>query len=409
MKNAILILFPITALLYFPMAFEEFEQPKAYALITFGCFAAFWVGWKHILQNKIAMYLSIFALSAAASTFLSNDVHMSIFGNVKCPLGLLSILALLVFYLAVIEHTDECNYVLKIIDVIIGCSIIVSIYAVAQTIGYDPKSWKGTLINAGYMRPMSFLGHPNFLANYLGMVLPLAIWRATNVKETWIKALSIAATILSIVNIWSSLSRGMWIAAVAGMLVYFIYSKINLKTLLTISGFTTVLVLLTLVLFPVFRLTAIERMGVLLSPGIARLEYPKGAIRIWRHYPWFGIGTDAYEFGFQNQRTPYYWSVESAGSPHRAHNDFLNILATQGIFGAIAWTLLMFAIFFKCRDSKSRFVAPALASIVVFYVAGLTGFIITPTAVLFMFVVALLHSNEESYSRHSINNVNRKS
>lgn len=394
MKNALFLLLPASALLYFPLAFEEFESPKAFALIAFGCFAAFWVRWRRILTEKLAFWLFIFTISAAVSAYFSIDVHMSVFGNTKCRAGLLVIASYLVFYLAASERLTDQSDAKEMIDIILGSSAIVAIYAIAQILGYDFKQWNGTLSEAGYTRPISFLGHPNFVANYLGMTLPFALWRMNDLRPIWKKLLCAVLALASITGIWFSLSRGMIIASAVGLFVYFIHSKTDYKQVISFLLILIAIISVSFLAFPVFRGTALIRMGALVSPGSARIEYPKAAIRIWKRSPWIGIGTDAFEIGFQNQRTPYYWGVERGGSPHRAHNDFLNTLATQGIFGALAATLLTLTLFFRIRKSRSPFVAPATAAIVVFYVAGLTSFAVVATGVLFLLCASLLQIEE---------------
>lgn len=394
MKNAIFLLLPALTLLYFPLAFEEFEQPKAFALIAFACFSAFWVSWKRLLSDRVAQTLLLFVLSAAVSSYFSIDWHLSVFGNIKCRDGLLVIASYLVFYLAVAEHAASEDVAQATIDVFLACSVVVASYGIAQVMGYDFKQWNGMLKEINYTRPMSSLGHPNFMANYLAMTLPFALWRLGKSRQILQKAIYAAMVVLFVSVICLSLSRGMIIAAIVGALVYFLHSKTKHRNILYFVLAIALTGALLLAISPRFRETAIHRMTAIVAPGPARVEYPRAAIKIWKRYPWFGIGTDAYELGFQHQRTPYYWRVERAGSPHRAHNDFLNILATQGIFGALTALLLTAAIMARALASKSIFAAPATASIVVFYIAGLTSFFIVATGTLFLLCAVLLEAKE---------------
>src|SRR5437016_1256685 len=109
MKSVLFILLPTTALLYVPLYLEEFEQPKAFALVTFGCFMAFWVNWRQILKDRVAQVLVLFVASAALSAIYSIDHHISIFGNPKCPNGLLVILSYVVVYLAASQFLRTNN------------------------------------------------------------------------------------------------------------------------------------------------------------------------------------------------------------------------------------------------------------------------------------------------------------
>lgn len=394
MKLAIRALIPASVLLYFPLFPEEFETPKAYALVTFGCFAFFFVKWKHLRTDIVAKCLLLFTLSAAVSTVFSIEKHMSIFGNPKCPTGLAMIVSFLVLYVALQDQLRRKREADKTVAAILWCSFIVASYAVLQVMGYDFKNWVGTLKTDGYIRPMSFLGHPNFMANYLAMTLPFALWKLdTSKNEKQIPYAAVAA--LSCLAIFLSQSRGMLFAAFAGVATYCLVTKAHTKKILTLFGVSVAIVLTSMAASKSLRITALNRAESIVSPGPARLEYWKGALRIWARYPILGVGTDAYEIGFQHQRTPFYWQVESAGSPHKAHNDFLNILATQGLFGAFAAALLSLAVFFRIRNSYSKFKAPAAASIAAFYVAGLSSFSVVGVIILALISLSLLKGHRQ--------------
>lgn len=394
MKELLFLLLPATSLLYLPFNFEQFENSKAFALVSFGCFAAFWVNWKTILEDEIATCLYFFTISAALSTYFSADQHISIFGNIKSRFGLLVITSLLIFYLSALEVLKQKKVANKAIDIILGCSAIIATYAIFQAMGHDFKQWSGTLTEGGYTRPIGTLGHPNFMANYLAMTLPFALWRLNKFQSIWKKLLYLFIALISVTAIWFSLSRGMCIAAIIGIMTYFLYSRVKFTGIFTAFAIGIILLSSTLLIFPKFRDMALSRMSEIVSPGGPRIEYPKTAIRIWRQYPWVGVGTDNFERGFQNARSAHYWAIERNGSPHRAHNDFLNILATQGILGAIAVILLTLSIWFRIKHSESPFIAPATASIAVFYVAGLTSYMVIATSVMFLLCIALLKTEQ---------------
>lgn len=376
--------------MYWNFAYEEFETSKAFVLVAFGCFAAPQINWRKAMTNRLATWFAVFTLSAAVSAFFSIDQHMSIFGNYKCRAGFLVIASCLVFYLAASEHLRNPLREHQVVDLVLLCSAIVAIYAIAQVMGYDFKKWTNTLVSNGYTRPISTFGHPNFMANYLAMTLPFALWRMSY-SRTWRRFFMYASLVMaSIAAIWFSLSRGMCIAAFCGVLTYFFYKKVKPKEAFVFFCAATAIALITLAALPVFRTTATSRMASLLYPGPARIEYPKTAFEIWKHYPWIGVGTDAFEIGFQNQRSVRYWQVEPGGLPHKAHNDFLNVLATQGLFGGLAAIMFTITLVGRIRKSRSAYTAPAVSAIVVFYVAGLTSFAVIGTTILFLLCVVLL-------------------
>lgn len=389
MKTAVLLLIAATAFLYYPSYLEEFENPKAWAMISFACFAAFWVDWREIFRDKIALYLGLFTLSAGVSASLSIDKHVSVFGNPKCPAGLLVIASYLVVYLGAARALRLKRNAESAISVMIGCGALVSVYAIAQVLGFDFIQWGGTLERFGYVRPQSTLGHPNFMAAYVGMILPFSLWRTDFARSHTEKNFYRAISIMLVSVVFLSLSRGMIVAMFCGAFAYYFNKGDVIKNAGRFFKVSLTVLIAVLVLNPSFRSSALDRLPALFSPGYGRMLYPTAAVRIWQKNPWFGIGTDAFEFGFQHERTAHYWVVEHAGSPHKAHCDALNVLATQGLFGFLVAVFFTVAVFFRTRKN-SIYKAPAIASIVSFYVAGLTSFTVVATGVLFMVCLALL-------------------
>jgi len=121
----------------------------------------------------------------------------------------------------------------------------------------------------------------------------------------------------------------------------------------------------------------------------ARPEYWLGALRVWHHHVFLGAGTDNFEIAFRHVASPHYWVIEPGGSPHRAHNDFLNVLATQGLLGAalylaVGWTVLRDALKAHLLEAQ-----PALyAALAAFATVGLTEFWTVPCLVLVVVLLA---------------------
>lgn len=396
MKVALPLLLIASSLLYYPCFIEEFENPKTYALIAFACFGLFFIKWREVAKDAVANRIFLFVLSAALSTYFSTDWHVSLFGNIKCPAGLLSLVSYAIFYFLLVPAISfDKEFVDEIINVMLITGVFVSLYAVAQVFGYDFKAWNGNLIENGYARPISFLGHPNFYSNYLAMVLPFVFYRNDNSRSTLKSVFYMGVETLFIGAILISLSRGMIIAAIVGRAVYLFVCRDRINTFKITPG--VIIAAVALGLIPNIGQVASNRLSHMLDPGESRLEYPKGAIKLWLNHPIVGVGTDNFEQGFQRIRSERYWEKQYAGSPHRAHNDFLNILATQGIIGALAAILLTLAVFFKAKASRSPFKAPAIASIVVFYIASLSGFFITCTMLVFLLSISMLGAQENAH------------
>jgi O-antigen ligase len=386
MKPVILVMLSASALLYFPMAFEEFEQPKITALVGFACFAAFFVDWRVLKRDSVAQAVVALVLSAGVSMVFSIDKHMSIWGNVRCPAGLLAYFAYLVFYLAALRAVKSRRDAEHAVTVILFTAFLVAGYAVLQAFGVDYKQWYGTLVDHGYFRPMSTLGHPNFMAGYLAMVLPFGLWWCEKAKNRYGRVFVGALILVSTCAVIFSQSRGMWLAALVGVATYAKLAGLRKRW----AAIALMAATICAVAIPTFRATVTDRLEHLFDLGLARSEYPTAAVRIWKRNPVFGSGTDTFEIAFQRQRTPAYWQFEPRGSPHKAHNDFLNTLATQGIVGAIAALLVTVAALTRVLGSVSPLKAPATAAIAAWYVEGLSSFTVAATGCMFLLCLALL-------------------
>lgn len=389
MKQALVLLLFFSALFFWPMSFEQFETPKSWALISFACFAAFAVDWKQILKDEMAAVLFAFVISCAISTFFSIDQHMSFWGNPQCPNGLLVNFSYFVVYLAVIRRMYLVNWSYgwhyELINAVIISATVLSAYAIAQVFGYDFMQWHGTIIEGKFVRPPSTMGHPNFMAGYLAMVLPFALSRVD--RYGIIRGVKIASICFMVVAIILSQSRGMWLSAATSLLVYLFLTNAPLKSIVKGLGAILVLVSIVFLAIPQFRYGAQYRARDIFSPGESRIYYPTAALKIWQKYPFFGSGLDTFETAFQHERNSRYWEIEKAGSPTRAHCELLNILATQGLFGFLIVIYLTAVILWRLNRQRDPAIAGAIAA---FYVQNISGFTVISTGILFALCLALL-------------------
>ena len=116
---------------------------------------------------------------------------------------------------------------------------------------------------------------------------------------------------------------------------------------------------------------------------------------IFRDHPLIGTGLDTFQIAFADKRTVAYWNLEWNGSPTRAHNEALNILATQGLLGGLAVVVLVAGVVIAARralrSSEDRLLAVALlAGLVAFGVEDLFSFTVAGCGTLAVTQAALL-------------------
>lgn len=393
MKSIVGFIVILSALLFIPSTFiEDCESPKAWLIIAFSCFALFYVNWKKEFIQPIGIMLLAFVGSAIVSTFKSIDIHRSFGGDPHIPNGLILLIAYVIFY-GVVKQTFK-NFVDRcfLVNCIIFTAAVVSVYAILQVFGIDFLKWSGFPVDGNYIRPPSTLGHPNYMASYLSMVLPFVLWAhdktpsVRKLQRVGMRVIQIAI----VAAICLSQSRGAWLATLASVSFYFLKSgQFKKKFGLFIAGCIAVF---SIVFFtaPNFRENAANRIETIINPGSIRFYYNTAAIKIWKKHPWFGCGTDAYATAFPPERNAWYWINQPGGAPTRAHNEFLNILATQGLLGFGIYSCWLVIIYITYRRSVSLFAMPAAASLISFFVFNLSGFPIVSTNILFMICLVFL-------------------
>src|SRR4029453_11470620 len=116
---------------------------------------------------------------------------------------------------------------------------------------------------------------------------------------------------------------------------------------------------------------------------------------IFRDHPLVGAGLDTVQIAFAAKRTVAYWNLEGNGSPTRAHNEALNILATQGLLGGLAVLVLVAGVVIATRRAlrvaEDRLLVVALlAGLVAFGVQDLFSFTVAGCGTLAVTQAALL-------------------
>ncbi|MFH1724281.1 MAG: O-antigen ligase family protein [Elusimicrobiota bacterium] len=255
-----------------------------------------------------------------------------------------------------------------------AASVPVSVYAVAQALGFDPLFRNG---GAPAVRPGSTFGVPTHLGAYLAMVTPLALHQALGGKagtRQQPRALGLTALVFGLPALALSGSRGAWIGAAGGVLVYLLLCRRLMRT----SGAANpavlrraaVVVLPAVLLGGFFAAGSFRRVAAhVRAADTARVMAWRIAFEEFRQRPWLGSGPGTFTIGFRRRR-----SEESARVTNvvisfgHAHNDWLEILATMGLAGIACYLWLHVAAFRAAgaalAGAQRRVVAALLAAVV---------------------------------------------
>ncbi len=246
-------------------------------------------------------------------------------------------------------HRQESTQLIAFVVIFLGMAI--SIYAIYQFFTKSAFVWGIWL----FEKPPQYLGRgsgtficPNNFAGFLEMIVPLglALTLAGRSKPT-IKVFVGYASVVMLVGIGVSLSRGGWIATGAALLVLFVILVLSRNSRLPAVVFLALLVGAGLFFFkhtyqPQKRWQQMFRESG--NVDDIRFHLWKPAVQIWQNHFWWGGGPAHFDYLFPSVRPEV---VQMR--PGRAHNDYLNTLADWGLVGAVlvasAWGLLYWGAF----------------------------------------------------------------
>jgi O-antigen ligase/Flp pilus assembly protein TadD len=340
---------------------------------------------KLIRHDPLALGVVLFLLSAVLSTLASISMRTSLFGAQDSHGGLCTIACYTVLFIttrAVCRTSGDARLLLA------GCvlaGVITALYALMQFARLDPLTWTGVSDIGSYVRPFGTLGHPNFLAAYLVMALPLALLftpgGAPGARALRHVAFALLLVLPPIV-ILLTLSRGAWIAllSVAVVLLFGFWRLRMAKRATLVTLVTGLLAFLTVAGLCVFN---VNQLGSTLSErleqfamGASRGHIWQAGLELFADRPLVGLGPDTFQLAFGLKRPEAFWLSEWGATPARAHNELIHILATQGLFGAVALAIILAGLVLACvrawrrTSSDDRLLVLALG-------AGVLGFVVT--------------------------------
>jgi O-antigen ligase/tetratricopeptide (TPR) repeat protein len=347
------------------------------------------------VREPLALGLVLMLLSAAVSTAVSISGWTSLVGAHESFSGLPTVLGYTVLFFAVrtLVRTPAVARALLVGPVV--ASAAVAGYAWVQVLGVDPLPWERVATLGERVRTFSTLGHPNHLAAYLAMALPFTVlWaeRAAALKRYRTLALLGLVGVLSVGAVAASLSRSGWLALACAAAVLAVgWPRRSQRRGAWVAGMVLAAGL-ALVLVLVLRTPGAQEgwLGALservrrFGEGDTRLHIWRAALEIFSSHPLVGSGLDTFQLAFEGARTPEYWRLEWNGTPAKAHNQALHLLATQGLLGAAALGVLAVGLALAIRRAWRR-VAPEDRPLVVALTASVSAF---ATQNLFNFTVA---------------------
>lgn len=437
-----LLLF-VTPFLFSFSTSELFEFNKMVFVYTMTVLiAGCWVA-RSILEKKVLLkntpfdwLVLIFVGSQILSTLASIELRTSLFGYYsRFNGGLFSILSYSVL-LFIFASTVAKKQLKGFVVTLLLSGSLVALYAIPERFFVSPSCWLLTqqlttdcwseATNPKY-RVFGTFGQPNWLAAYSSMLIPLALWLVTQVqarKQLSIVIGSTSGLLLFLALLFTKSRSGLLGFAVAmTFLVGFVLWKqwqkkqLDFKSLWSlvdsgVSGGKALVVVVTLFIGMAtwFGTPFTQSATELLKLGAPKTEQPapvdrleaggtdsgeirqivwSGALKVWQRYPLLGSGLETFGYSYYLDRPVQHNTVSEWDFLYnKAHNEFLNYLATTGIVGLASYLLLLGGVCFACLKTKESGLSTALlAGITALSVSNFFGFsTVTVNLLLFIFI-----------------------
>jgi putative inorganic carbon (hco3(-)) transporter len=383
------LLFILVPLILTPWNYELFEYNKM--VVTYGLTAIIFGAWLiqmlregeiRIAKTPLDIPIALFVISQLVSALFSMDPHVSWLGYYsRFNGGMWSIFSYVILYYAFVTHFPPVK---KTLNTIVAIATLVAIYGVAEHFGIDKNLW----VQDVQTRVFSTLGQPNWLAAFLVAVLPLSLYffvansaRATAMQVIKFLFGGLTAILFFLVILYTRSRSGLLGLAVADVVFWGILIATSLtspkelkKKILTPCIFLHAI--FALIVF--FNGTYIDQVdkwvtfsawknrithvitpapkapkatsGTLLESGgtesgTIRKYVWHAAVTAWRANTknmLVGTGTETFAFAFYQYRPAgHNMTSEWDFLYNKAHNEYLNYLATTGLFGLGSYLLLI--------------------------------------------------------------------
>lgn len=349
------------------------------------------------------------------STFTALNVHLSFFGSYMRAQGLLTHIHYWLFFLIVVSVFRDIRSLWKLALFAVGGGLVVSVLGIFQMFGYDYTSLFGVQFTQARLheafRVLSTMGQPNFLGQYLVMLLPFSlagIFRFSGRLSTFCGG----ASFFMVIALIGTLSRAAWIGLFAflGLFAFGYLLKRRSYTLLKrlsvlFAALFAALVFINVVDTPLKNsdISTVRRISKIFDSGSptaqSRLYNWLTAFHITSYSPLVGFGPESYSYMYAKYQPEEMLDFEASDKfADRAHNHFLDRVVTTGYMGLLSSIIFGFSIlyvgirsFVSSQDQDRVWLMLAsICGLVAFFLANMFGFALTAVTMTFWLLVAIL-------------------
>ena len=299
-------------------------------------------------SEPIVIAMSVFAVALSASTLFGVDPLFSFWSNFERSEGLFSFLHYFVFFFLVVDTFSLDDYY-RFIKFALLLSPLIAYYKISDFLDFKTYS---------FGRAWGVFGNPSYLAAFLififgfGLLLILKnreIMQHTKDHLLWLEnALWMVILLVDIPAFVLTQTRAAYIGLVVGIVVFFLFlARKGIGSQKRIAYSVLVFLSVLFVVFGIFVFkTKPSFVTGLLNPSsiIFRVAVWGSAWSGFLDKPLFGYGMENFSVAFNRHYNP----IHSGGEVwfDHAHDVLLELLATTGIIGFLAY-LSIFIVFFR--------------------------------------------------------------
>lgn len=374
----------------------------------------------------LLIYLLI--LLGIISTIYAEDVNLAIWGSIYRYEGLVQICAYYMLFLNS-RFINKKTLIVKVINSLLIVGILQFIYSFLQV--FVRGKYIYVKYEFVYYRASGFIGHPNMLGSYIVLTLLLALGMYFLYDKN--KKFYLISSILLYINLILAESTGPFYGFICGLIFMFVYllkkkkicfSTILITTMVMIMGLLSVTMVSklwctykfhdkfrdyftitgdikdTFVTIKEFISNDVKnsesQVSAIESYGSNRIWLWSRSLKLVPKYWLHGTGIDNFTKAFSNNLSEADKNISYLGGAlfDRAHNEYLHLLITQGIFTLITYLALLLLVFIKGVKSKDTLTWVLLFSFVGYAIQAFANISVYNVAPFFFVVMGMLVGRE---------------
>jgi putative inorganic carbon (hco3(-)) transporter len=249
--------------------------------------------------------------------------------------------------------------------VIIGAAFLSTLSSYQMLTGDTENTFFGLAnapkheIVAGFdnTRPTGPLEDPNFYAQILLMILPMATYRLIGEKG-WVRGVALYCTGIIVLCVIFTYSRSAFLMMMGITFFIILERKLNVYKIFGMGAIILALVMPILPAGYLDRIGTITGSSELAQRGQTEMSFQGRnsemivAIEMFLDHPLIGIGYASYDKNYQSYSRRL--GMDMRTEERETHSLYLEIAAETGVAGIIVFGLFMFAVFKSMHDAREK-------------------------------------------------------